>query len=334
MDTAQFFQFLFSSYPADAELCLEIRPLLPDWRKDSLSQEEISAIHASVREWYAIAPRYLSNAAKYAEGYAQSFDVYFGVLPRSEHRGRQQDVFGASCLFCDVDGGEEGVEGAKERTKTCGLPLPHIAVRSGGGLHCYWLLSEPVMFDTHAERETYNGVLKRLCRKIGGESPAAHADFSACECARILRVPNTLNWKRENEPRTVKTVRSPLNNERTESTPLHSPLRSFVPDALSYDEWRGLLPREPVEKLREPVHFSSYDNLGCVSPGLRRWAQTGYPQGKRHQDLSGAAAWLLRDCELKIDDARSLLQQKAQSSPGVRAITERELEGIIRWASR
>lgn len=334
MDTALFFQTLSTLYPKDTDLCLEIRPLLPEWRKEGLTDEEIRAAHTSVRRWYALDAKYLANAATYAESYKDAFDVYYGVLPRSGRGGGQSDVWGASCLFCDVDGGDDGIPGAIALVKGSGLPLPHLAVVSGGGTHCYWLLSEVVIFESHAERETYKAVLRRLGRVIGGESPGAHFDFSACECARILRVPNTLNWKRENEPRTVKTVRSPRINKQTDSTAWGSTLSPFNPNPLSYEDWRGLLPREPVEKLKEQRTYSSYDALGTVSEGLKNWARQGYPQGKRHQDLSGAAAWLVRDCKLHAGDALSLLRQKAQHSPGVRTITDRELENMIRWASR
>lgn len=318
MQTSDFFQLLTTLYPkhSDLDLSLEIRPLLPEWQKESMTDEEIRAIHRLVRRWYAITPEYLCNAARYAGGYRDTFDVYYGVLPRVGRTGGQSDVWGASCLFCDVDGGDEGIPGAVALVKRSGLPLPHIAVQSGGGTHLYWLLSEVVEFESHSDRENYKIVLRRLCRVIGGESPSAHADFSACECARILRVPNTLNHKRQDIPRQVKVIRNAGTGR------------------MDYDDWRGLLPREPVEKLKPERTYPSYDNLGTISDGLKNWAKQGYPQGKRHQDLSGAAAWLLRDCKLQTEDALFLLKTKAQNSPGVRTITERELENIIRWAAR
>lgn len=314
MLTCDFLHLLTFLYPQNDDLCLEIRPLLPEWRKAGMTEEEVRAVHSSVRRWYAIAPEYLCNAAKYAEGYADTFDVYFGVLPRVGRGGGQADVWGASCLFCDVDGGEDGVAGSVALVKASGLPLPHVAIVSGGGLHCYWLLSEPVVFESHAERETYKSVLRRLARKIGGASPNAHADTAACECARILRVPNTTNWKRENEPRRVKVVRN-TDNERME-----------------YPQWQNLLPAEPTHVRDKPRH--DYTPGEIPPDGLLRWAKEGYPQGGRHNGLAGAAAWLLRDCHLSPDDATNLIRIKASHSPGIDSITDTEIEQIVRWAGR
>jgi hypothetical protein len=320
MDTKDFFQLLYSLYPTDADLTIEIRPLLPEWQKESMTEEGVREVHSSVRRWYTIAPEYLSKAAKYAEGYRDAFDVYFGVLPRVGRQGGQSGVWGASCLFCDVDGGQEGVEGAKQRIVACGLPLPQLAVKSGGGIHCYWILREIVTFETHPQRETYKSILRRLCAVIGGASPAAHADFSACECARILRVPNTTNWKRQDAPRDTKIVRcSLLYRENTE--------------LLSYEEWGATLPPEPIKDWKEKrAPVASYSSAGFISDGLLRWARTGYPEGKRHQDLTGAAAWLVRDCGLPKDAALELLWQKAQVSGGRRTIRREEVEAMIRWA--
>lgn len=334
MSTSDFFRFLFSVYPTDTDFLLEIRPFLPPWQQDAYTFDQLKEIHASVRRWYTLGEKYLCNAAQYAQDLAESFDVYFGVLPRLGRQGSQQSVQSASCLYADVDGGDEGVEGAKALLCECELPLPDIAVKSGGGIHAYWLLKEPILLCSHAQREVYNAVLRRLARRIGGSSPLAHADMSAAECARVLRVPNTINHKRENEPRTVKTVRSPFNNEGRKSSVLPSDTTSVVPDALSYDEWRALLPREPIQKVRPHYATGPYDATGQIAPALLAWAEQGYPEGKRHHDLTGACVWLLKQCRVSPSDALALLRTKARNSPGRRAIPDAELESLVRWASR
>ena len=307
-----FFHALTQGYAGD-ELRLEIRPLLPERRKNELDAETVRAAHSGVRNWYTLSPKYLANAAVRCAELANNYDVYFGVLPRNGRSGSQQDVCAASCLFCDIDGGDAGAEGAIALFKASGLPAPHIAVKSGGGAHLYWLLSETILLPDHAARESFKRTLRRLCRKIGGASPGAHADTSACEVARILRVPGTFNHKRET-PRPVKLLRMDAEGER-----------------LSYDWWRVKLPLEP-ELVAPKVFTRSYDGIGRISDGLLNWAKQGYPEGNRHQDLTGAAAWLKRDVKLLAPDALGLLRIKAAHSVGRRAITERELEEMIQWA--
>lgn len=314
-----FLSSLFSCYkpdqsllPAD-ECLLEIRPLLPEWRKEEIGEDATKEIHRSVRKWYSLAPQYLANAASYVDGLKNDFDVYFGVLPRAGRSGSQKDVWYASCLFADVDGGEEGVPGSIARIKACIVPLPNIAVQSGNGIHCYWLLSETVSMWEHSERETFKSTLRRLARAIGGHSPNAHADMSACEVARILRVPGTYNHKLRDNPKEVKV------------------LRHDTADTMTYDGWRAMLPAEPVTKIKKEYQ-GSYTPAGFISDGLVKWANEGYPEGNRHKDLTATAAWLVRDCKLNKEDALHLLTIKAQHSPGRRAVTERELREMVKWA--
>ena len=76
--------------------------------------------------------------------------MYFGVLPRLGRSGSQSDVQYAGVLFADIDGGDDGVAYAAgmltaavyPRPDVPVLPRPHIAVRSGGGVHCVPLDTE------------------------------------------------------------------------------------------------------------------------------------------------------------------------------------------------
>ena len=71
--------------------------------------------------------------------------------------------------------------------KLTDFPLePSIIVRSGGGLHCYWLFREPIELQNESER--IKSTLRRLARAVDG-------DLQAAEPARILRLPGTLNHK-------------------------------------------------------------------------------------------------------------------------------------------
>lgn len=301
----EFFPTLFAGYPDDPALRLEVRCLPPTWDRERERPWP--------RRWFCLEPAYLANALSYARSLSCEWDCYFGVLPRREHEGGQNGVPHARCLYADVDGGERGWEAAVALVRNSGLPHPDIAVASGGGLHCYWLLPEAEPLRDREAREGYKRVLRRLVLAIGGKSPGAHADAAACECARVLRIPSTSNLKRKEEPRPVRLLR-------------------LVTDTLlmPYRRWMSELPPEPqATAVRQTI--DGYTAPGIVSSYLLGWAERGYPEGKRHQSLLGAGYWLVYDCHLDRRDALVLLWRKAQHSPGRRAIPYEEVKQIIDW---
>jgi hypothetical protein len=109
----------------------------------------------------------------------------------------QQNVVRLKSLFLDIDAkGTDNnsyadlVEAVKALTKfiaDSGMPKPSIIVRSGGGLHVYWLL-RPLA------REEW-----RLLANALAEATKKHGLKCDTQCtidsARVLRVPNTLNYK-------------------------------------------------------------------------------------------------------------------------------------------
>src|SRR5262249_53496761 len=144
------------------------------------------------RQWYAMTKIGIEAAAKHAVALAADYDVYMGVLPRNGRGGTAKDVPIAGCLWADVDGSAAGAVGALElvrdtvRNQT--LPAPHILNISGGGVHCYWLLSDTVAFADLEARFRFKMLLKRLVHVIGGEdAEAPHADGSRADVASILR---------------------------------------------------------------------------------------------------------------------------------------------------
>jgi hypothetical protein len=63
---------------------------------------------------------------------------------------------------------------------------PSIIVFSGGGVHCYWLLKEPL--DTQENMERIEAALRQLADVSAGDLPV-------CEVARVLRLPGSHNTK-------------------------------------------------------------------------------------------------------------------------------------------
>ena len=163
-------------------------------------------------------------------------DTYFGVhparAPKSAYeRARAEDIAAANCLYADFD--DPGALSHIENFQ----PAPQVIVASGKGYHAYWLLAEPVILSDDAARRDWAEIQRWWVRHVG-------ADPSACDLARLLRVPGTLNGKYD-PPRPVQFVRCELDR-------LHDnqELMRYILDARTA-ELKRELEREPAS---EPVH--------------------------------------------------------------------------------
>ena len=84
------------------------------------------------------------------------------------------------------------------KAEKAGLTV-HMIIDSGRGIHCYWPFIEPV--DKAVWTPVAEG-LKFLCAKHGLKADGA----CTADAARILRVPNTKNFKDINKPEDVKIL--------------------------------------------------------------------------------------------------------------------------------
>jgi replicative DNA helicase len=114
---------------------------------------------------------------------AETEGYYFGVALRSGG-GTKADITQIPCLHVDCDFKDNPREILIEKVKQ--LPFkPSIIVKSGGGVHLYFILKEPVGQDEIPRVEDAN---RRLASAVGG-------DLKACDASRILRIPGTWNCK-------------------------------------------------------------------------------------------------------------------------------------------
>jgi len=119
----------------------------------------------------------------------QRVHAYFGANPRkSKGASQAEGVALARCVFADFDGGV-CVEDALSRVRAAGYPMPTAILESGGGVHCWWRLTEP-MRDPVAWHER----IKAIASALG-------SDQSVCDWPRIMRLPGFVNWKYEQTPR-------------------------------------------------------------------------------------------------------------------------------------
>lgn len=128
-------------------------------------------------------------------------------------------------------------------TKKNGLPQPSALVISGGGWHVYWISETPL---TPGEWRPYAEGLKALLIREGVKCDAG----LTTDCARLLRVPGTLNHK-YSPPRLVELVHlgHPYNFAKL------SALRNAAPNKSA-----GNVPSPSLAPAIEPGHESSFDN--------------------------------------------------------------------------
>jgi len=134
-------------------------------------------------------------------------DIYFGVHPSKSQKGPKEratirDIQAINCLYADFD--IINFDNDKNVLMTHIKKLRHrpsYIVASGAGFHCYWFLEEPFILDTEFKRDIAIDMQKRWVVYVNG-------DLAAMDIARILRVPDTKNYKYEGDPRPVKTVYS------------------------------------------------------------------------------------------------------------------------------
>lgn len=121
-------------------------------------------------------------------------NVYAGANPRVDDGTKGNDsVPLARCVFADFDGGAT-VTDALQRIAAAGLPEPAIVIASGGGVHVYWLLAEPIT-DMAAWTATMKGIIA-----------AVSSDKSIHNPERIMRVPGTRNVKPERPTRPMCSI--------------------------------------------------------------------------------------------------------------------------------
>lgn len=139
-------------------------------------------------------------------------NIYFAVGTYSQTRTIAQALT-KKCLYIDIDCGpgkpytdkRQGVLALKDFCVNSKFPFPNILIDSGGGVHCYWTLDEPISRD---EWQPLADGLKQLTKEH--QFNVDHAITS--DAARILRVPGSFNYKDPTHPRECKVLKSDPND--------------------------------------------------------------------------------------------------------------------------
>lgn len=125
------------------------------------------------------------------------YDVYVGVLPRRTEQGRKtKDNIGqAGFIWAELDFDKQDGEAAA--LKRAQEAHPHMVVRSGGGLHCYWRLKSPLEL-VEETRQSFEKCLRIHQKGLGTDATQ--------DVTRVLRLAGTQNYKLPDNPRKVELV--------------------------------------------------------------------------------------------------------------------------------
>ena len=179
----RFFRRIFKNLLADHELDVEFRCLDPLRGKGSIRLKQF---------WFRTLKEMEDGWADVDEASRRGYHVHFTVVPRlRQFQGKKEhpvpDKPIVSCVWGDLDVGKgkpyATIADALKRVQTL-KPLPNIIVLSGTGIHVYYLLEAA----RKIPQERFERLLKALTRLLQGDKGAARA-------GRLMRVPNTINWK-------------------------------------------------------------------------------------------------------------------------------------------
>jgi len=151
----------------------------------------------------------LEDAVTVAENLTkEGYDAYYALATFEDGKSRKTaNVKQLRSLFVDLDCGEgkpyetqqEALIALKQFCITTKMPKPTI-VNSGGGVHAYWAITEPIT------REVWLPLAEKL-KSLCDENDLYADPVVTADSVRILRVPGTLNFKND-EPRNVALIGS------------------------------------------------------------------------------------------------------------------------------
>ena len=129
----------------------------------------------------------LAPTLQQAADFPAGTHVYFGANPRKENGGKAEHVKQARCLFADFDHGCTLEQARLKWTDAC-IPEPTVIVATGGGIHAWWRLQEPM-----EDLARWTDYQDALAQRLG-------SDRSVTDAPRIMRVPGFVNWKYPERP--------------------------------------------------------------------------------------------------------------------------------------
>ena len=249
-------------------------------------------------------------------------DVHFNVQvmradigERSEYaRGRVDEVHAVTGFIADVDVGKPGTPPTREAAREFfeeSLPSPTLIVNSGGGYHLYYLLHEPFLIETEAERAMLSGMAKGVTLLVNqrAESFGWKFDQEVGELARVLRPAGALHRKDPDNTRPVVMVQ--------DDGPRYSldDIQELLPEDFGASKQKVGAPAEgdkPIEDHRHDALLRAFEgawvdgkrhHMGLYATGFL--ANTGYSEAATSEFIAQASKHFGdRDTEERLRSVR------------------------------
>jgi len=199
----------------------------------------------------------------------ERIDVYMGVNPRVKKGGKKENIKYLTTFHAEIDYGGIGHK-KKPLYETTGEAFegikkfkyqPTVVNHSGGGFHCYWVLSKPVKVED-VSIEVLENINKSLSLKLGG-------DIGTHDIPRVLRIPGTYNFKQEDNPRGVTVVMNSGPKYKLEDFEEFKSFDNPVEKEAPVEKKEELYEKEKVE-----IREISINNLP-ISERMKSLIQTG-----------------------------------------------------------
>ncbi len=137
--------------------------------------------------------RTLTNALNRATALNREggYGLYFAPCLRRDKQGKAEVAALLPALWVDLDCDDQAARRTAALAKLQAFnPPPSAIIDSGGGLHAYWLLTEPVTLDEGSRKQTA-GILRGLFSALGGDPQYVKS------VASVMRLPSSINTKPE-----------------------------------------------------------------------------------------------------------------------------------------
>ena len=178
------------------------------------------SIWSPVARWRYVGSDLSEAASIAAQGDAAGADVYYGVClldPAAVQpggRGTRAAVIAVPALWADLDVGTGGpkrrfasIEEARRFLDSIGLPPTDIVI-SGGGVHAYWHLDEPLWITDDESRRRAEALITGWLQRLQRYAAPVVLD-SVGDLPRVLRLPGTRNHKYD-PPRRCEHIPGPV----------------------------------------------------------------------------------------------------------------------------
>ena len=116
-------------------------------------------------------------------------NLYFGIATRNGKGGKKENIVSIPCVWAEIDYKDIPEERVQEIIDK--FPFkPTVVVKTGWGIHCYFLLVQPVDLKKSEDVENVNDWIRLELNKLGECELDKVSDMP-----RVFRLPGTVNHK-------------------------------------------------------------------------------------------------------------------------------------------